>query len=103
MLPDQFSNNLTEASELYKKFTRKSFQNNYFHPFVISSKAQRSINTQVSLFGTRWMPIGKHAIHYNLLKQNLKTYSCKNMDKKNKVIFFIYLFKYCIKFFVLTK
>ena len=68
MLPDQFSNNLTEASELYKKFTRKSFQNNYFNPFVISSKAQRSINTQVSLFGTRWMPIGKHAIHYNTLQ-----------------------------------
>ena len=43
MLPDQFSNYLTEASHVYEKFTRASYQNNYFIPLLNTSKAQRSI------------------------------------------------------------
>ena len=34
MLPDQFSNYLTEASKVYEKFTRASYQNNYFIPLL---------------------------------------------------------------------
>ena len=46
MLPDQFSNYLTEASQVYEKFIRASYQNNYFIPLLNSSKAQRSIKHQ---------------------------------------------------------
>ena len=46
MLPDQFSNCLTEASHVYEKFTRASYQNNYFIPLLNTSKAQRSIKYQ---------------------------------------------------------
>ena len=46
ILPDQFSNYLTEASQVYEKFTRASYQNNYFIPFLNTSKAQRSIKYQ---------------------------------------------------------
>ena len=43
MLPDQLSNYLTEASQVYEKFTRTSYQNNYFISLLNTSKAQRSI------------------------------------------------------------
>ena len=43
MLPDQFSNYLTEASQVYEKFTRDSYQNNYFIPLLNTSKAQGSL------------------------------------------------------------
>ena len=43
MLPDQFSNYLTEASQVCEKFTRASYQNNYFIPLLNTSKAQRSM------------------------------------------------------------
>ena len=46
MLPDQFSHYLTEVSHVYEKFTRASNQNNYFIPFLNTSKAQRSIKYQ---------------------------------------------------------
>ena len=34
---------LTEASKVYKKFTRASYQNNYFISLLNTPKAQRSI------------------------------------------------------------
>ena len=43
MLPNQFSNYLTKASQIYENFTRASYQNNYFIPLLNTSKAQRSI------------------------------------------------------------
>ena len=46
MLPDQFSNYLTEESQVYEKFTRASNQNNYFIPLLNTSKAQISIKYQ---------------------------------------------------------
>ena len=45
-LPDQFSNYLTEASQVYEKFTRAFYENNYFIPFLNTSKAQRSVKYQ---------------------------------------------------------
>ena len=42
MLPDQFSNYLTEASQVYEKFTKASYQKNYFISLLNTSKAQRS-------------------------------------------------------------
>ena len=49
ILPDQFSNYLTEASQVYEKFTRASYQTNYFIPLLNTSKAQKSIKYQVPL------------------------------------------------------
>ena len=46
MLPDQFSNYLTEAIQVYEKFTRAFYQNNYFIPLLNSAKAKRSIKHQ---------------------------------------------------------
>ena len=39
MLPDQFSDYLTEASQVYEKFTRAFYQSNYFIPLLNTSKA----------------------------------------------------------------
>ena len=57
MLPDQFSDYLIEESQVYKKFTRASNQDNYCIPLLNTSKAQKSIKYQGPLCGTRWMPI----------------------------------------------
>ena len=83
MLPDQFSNYLTEASHVYEKFTRASYQNNYFIPLLNTSKAQRSIKYQGPLIWNALDADLKDARHCNPSKQNLKTYSCKNMIKKH--------------------
>ena len=65
MLPNQFSNYLTEASQVYEKFTRASYQNNYFIPLLNTSKAQRSIKYQGPLI-------------WNALDADLKT--CKTLQ-----------------------
>ena len=65
MLPDQFNNYLTEASHVYEKFTRASYQNNYFIPLLNTSKAQRSIKYQGPLI-------------WNALDADLKT--CKTLQ-----------------------
>ena len=103
MLPDQFSNYLTEASQVYEKFTRASFQNNYFIPLLSTSKAQRSIKYQDSLIWNALDANLKHARHCNLSKQNLKTYSCKNMIKKHKLKSFHYSFYLLIYLFLNNK
>ena len=54
MLPDQFSNYLTEAIKVYEKFTRASYQNNYFIPFFNTSIAQRSLKYQGPLIWNAW-------------------------------------------------
>ena len=61
MLPDQFSNYLTEASQVYEKFIRAFYQTNYFIPLLNTSKAQRSIKYQGPLI-------------WNVLDADLKTY-----------------------------
>ena len=60
MLPGQFSNYLTEASQVYEKFTRASYQNTYFNPLLNTSKAQRSTKYQGLLI-------------WNALHANMKT------------------------------
>ena len=65
MLPDQFNNYLTEASHVYEKFTRASYQNNCFIPLLNTSKAQRSIKYQGPLI-------------WNALDADLKT--CKTLQ-----------------------
>ena len=50
MLPDQFGDYYTEASQVYEKFTIAFNQNNYFIPLLNMSKAQRSM--RYHLFGT---------------------------------------------------
>ena len=65
MLPDQFSNYLTDASQVYEKLTRASYQNSYFIPFLNTSKAQRSMKYQGPLI-------------WNALDADLKT--CKTLQ-----------------------
>ena len=43
MLPDQFSNCITEASQVFEEFTRAFYQKKYFISHLNTSKAQRSI------------------------------------------------------------
>ena len=65
ILPDKFSKYLTKASRVYEKFTRASYQNNYFIPLLSTSKAQRSIKYQGPLT-------------WNALDADLKT--CKTLQ-----------------------
>ena len=79
MLPDQFSNYLTEASKVYEKFTRASYQNNYFIPLLNTLKAQRSIKYQGPLI-------------WNALDADLKT--CKTLQSFKAKIKNLLLQKY---------
>ena len=65
MLPNQFSNYLTEASKVYEKFARAYYQNNYFIPLLNTLKAQRSIKYHGPLI-------------WNALDADLKT--CKTLQ-----------------------
>ena len=92
MLRDQFSNDLTKATQVYEKFTRASYQNNYFIPRLNTSNAQRYMKYQGPLIRKVLDADLKTCKTFDLSKQNLKTYSCKNMIKKHKLKYYHYSF-----------
>ena len=65
VLPDEFSNYLTEASQVYQKLTRAFYQHNCFIPLLNASKAQTSMKYQGLLI-------------WNALDADLKT--CKTLQ-----------------------
>ena len=79
MLPDQFRIYLTEAIKVYEKFTRASYQNNYFIPLLNALKPQRSIKYQGPLI-------------WNALDADLKT--CKRLQSFKAKIENLLLQKY---------
>ena len=82
MLPEKFSNCLTEVSQVYEKFTRASHQNNYFISLLNMSRAQRSIKYQGPLIWSALDADLKTCKTLQSFKAKLKNLLLQKYDQK---------------------
>ena len=103
MLQDQFSYYVIEAIQVYEKFTRASYQNNYFIPLLNTSQAQRSMKYQGPLIWKALDAYLKTCKTLQSFKTKLKNLLLQKYDQETSLNITTIVFNYLKNFFFNNK